>query len=85
MDTRTQHDNRIIPRCKQLGMEINFKYCRTMNNGLPCRAVFDCWFVWFDIVSFIDEHYTPEEIAHIRSDKKSRIDIIRETIKRGKQ
>jgi len=41
--------------CSQLGMIIEFSYCVSMNEGLPCRNAIRCWRDRMDI-----EHHLKE-------------------------
>ena len=71
-----EHDTRTI-YCRQLGCVIPFKYCRTMNQKLPCRSIADCWHEYIEIVPFLEENYSPEQLAIIltprRTDKATRL------------
>jgi hypothetical protein len=44
-----QHDADVLPRCRRLGHEITFAYCRRENFGKPCRLILDCWWERFDV------------------------------------
>lgn len=82
------HDNRKL-RCRMLGHEINFNYCRTGVDNLPCRKIFDCWFEIFDIADFMRQHYSPEQIEEILSEPKDKVttivDLIRQAQKRAEK
>jgi len=56
-------DNRSY--CRMLGHYVPFRYCRTVNETLPCRKIKDCWFERMDIENFIGENYTDVEIERI--------------------
>ena len=79
-----EHDKCSI-RCRMLGHEVNFSYCRHVGKGLPCRKILDCWFESFDIEGFIRRHYTPEQIQNILEAPKpkvaSLIDLIQQAQK----
>jgi len=51
--------------CRKLGHHVSFKYCRSVDGGLPCRLVLDCWHTQIDAPAWLEEHYTPEHIARI--------------------
>ncbi|PKN63967.1 MAG: hypothetical protein CVU57_16825 [Deltaproteobacteria bacterium HGW-Deltaproteobacteria-15] len=34
-------------RCRKLGHEVPFSYCRCESNGLPCFKTIDCWYDHF--------------------------------------
>ncbi len=64
-------------------MLIEFSYCTSMNEGLPCRNVIGCWKGRTDIIAFLKEHFSAEELRKVfDSPTKSRIDRIVESIKK---
>ena len=48
-------------RCPRLGHQINFKYCRKENSGLPCFKTLDCWYNYFDVQSFLEDKLSKED------------------------
>lgn len=78
------HDDR-KRRCPQLGHEVPFRYCRQLAEGLPCRRVMDCWHGYFDIVAYLRDHYSDEQIQVILSPPKPKITSILEMIDRAKK
>lgn len=56
-----EHDERET-RCPQLGGPVTFNYCRRMNRGLPCRMIIGCWHGRLDIVAFLAQHFTNEQL-----------------------
>jgi hypothetical protein len=62
--------------CRQLGHHVAFKYCRLVNNDLPCHQVFNCWFEIFPIQEFVSETYTKEEIKTILTPPPNRLENI---------
>lgn len=58
---KNSYDSLII-RCPSLGGEVPFKYCRNINEGFPCRRLPVCWSERIDILAFIKEFYSPDEI-----------------------
>jgi hypothetical protein len=68
--------------CNQLGMLIEFSYCSTMNEGLPCRSIIGCWQHRTNIVAFLKKNFTDEELRKVFSGlPKSKIERIIESIK----
>ena len=59
-----EHDN-LEARCRMLGHQVPFKYCRTVNNNIPCRKIFDCWFEIIPIKDFINRNFSKEVIQNI--------------------
>jgi hypothetical protein len=69
--------------CSQLGMLIEFSYCFSMNEGLPCRNIIGCWKGRMDIILLLKEKFTDEELRKaFCGPPKSRIDRIIETIEK---
>ena len=69
--------------CPQLGMLIEFSYCTSMNEGLPCRNIVGCWQTRTDIIAFLKKKFTCEELRKVFGGlPKSRIDRIIETIEK---
>jgi hypothetical protein len=79
------HDALII-RCPQLGGEIPFHYCRTVNEELPCRRILVCWEFRIEISKFLNEHYSFEQIERaLAPPTKTRIETILELIEKTKK
>lgn len=81
---KTKHDEKTM-RCRMLGQQIPFGYCRTCNNSIPCKKIYDCWFQAFDIEKFINEHYSQETIAKIKTPNQGRMSIIYDILKKHKK
>lgn len=68
--------------CPMLGHDLKFSYCRTMQEGLPCRRILDCWYRFLPIQQFMASHYSQQELEKIFGASKSRLDTLLETIDR---
>jgi hypothetical protein len=80
-----EHDALII-HCLQLGGEVPFKYCRTMNEDLPCRRMMVCWEFRMEISKFLAEHYSIDQIQRaLAPPTKTRLDTILELIEKAKR
>jgi hypothetical protein len=80
-----EHDALII-RCPQLGGEIPFKYCRTVNEDLPCRRIVVCWEFRIEISKFLGEHYSLDQIQRaFAPPTKTRLDTILDLIEKAKR
>ena len=76
----------LIIYCPQLGGEIPFRYCRTVNENLPCRKIIVCWEFRIEISKFLGEHYSREQIQHaLAPPTKTRLDTILELIEKAKK
>jgi hypothetical protein len=61
----SEHDHEVLPRCRRLGHEVTFAYCRREASGSPCRLVLDCWWEHFDVRTFLQAHLAPEAMARV--------------------
>ena len=57
-----QYDSLVHWRCRQLGGEVTFRYCRRLLEGLPCSRVVACWHSEFDVGAFLQSHYDPDQL-----------------------
>ena len=71
--------------CRMLGHTLGFRYCRTMNEGLPCHNILNCWFERFDIKSFMSAHYSEEELQAVFQPPKMKIAAMVEVINKVKK
>ncbi|MGZ3559869.1 MAG: hypothetical protein ACXU97_12230 [Thermodesulfobacteriota bacterium] len=80
-----QHDALVI-YCPQLGGEIPFRYCRTVNEDLPCRRIVVCWEFRIKISEFLGEHYSIDQIERaLAPPTKTRLDTILELIQKAQR
>jgi len=76
----------LIIHCSQLGGEIPFRYCRTVNETLPCRRMMVCWEFRAEIAKFLDEHYSIHQIERaLAPPNKTRIETIIELVEKAKK
>jgi len=69
-----------------LGGEIQFQYCRTLNEDLPCRKIIICWEFRIEIGNFLNEHYSFDQIQRVLAPPvKTRLDTILELIEEAKK
>jgi hypothetical protein len=67
--------------CTQLGMLVEFSYCLSMNEKLPCRNIIGCWKGRMDIVQYIEERFSEEDLRKIFSGlPKTNIDRILDSV-----
>ncbi len=59
------HDQDVLPRCRRLGHEVTFGYCRQETRGSPCRLILDCWWERFDVRSFLKANLSAEAMAEV--------------------
>ena len=80
-----EHDA-LITRCPQLGGEIPFKYCRTVNEDLPCQKIIICWEFRIEIGKFLNAHYSFEQIQRaLAPPTKTRLETILELVEKAKK
>lgn len=64
-----------------MGMLVELSYCTEANAGLPCRNIIGCWKERMDILSFLRQRFSDDQLKEIFSGPaKSRIDRIIEEI-----
>ncbi|MCF8056167.1 MAG: hypothetical protein K9K37_05970 [Desulfocapsa sp.] len=71
--------------CKMLGHFLTFDYCRSMNKGLPCSKVLDCWFQIFPVQEFITNNFSAEEQKKIFEAPKSKMLTLTEILEQAQQ
>ena len=71
--------------CRMLGHTLAFKYCRVMNEGLPCHNILNCWFERFEVEAFIAENYSKEEQQTVFQPPKTRIAAMTEAVEKVKK
>jgi hypothetical protein len=68
--------------CNQMGMLVQFSYCSKMGDVLPCRNIINCWHSRIDIITFLKNNYSIDELKKIFSTfPKSRIERILDSLK----
>ena len=84
----TQYDD-LEARCPRLGHLVKFHYCRSEQETMPCRRVFNCWFQRIPIQSFVQEHYDPSTVQALTApspDKvASLVDLIEQAQRRSEK
>jgi hypothetical protein len=75
-----------IIHCPQLGGEVPFRYCRTVNSDLPCRRIMVCWEFRMEIAKFLGEHYSVDQVqSALAPPSKTRLDTLLELIEKAKR
>ena len=68
--------------CHQLGMVVDFSYCVSVNEGLPCRNIIGCFEERMNIIRFLSEKFTDDELKEAFGGiPKSRIERLIESIR----
>ena len=71
--------------CRMLGHRLPFRYCREVNEGLPCRKIMDCWYDVFPVLEFLARNYSEEELKiAFGTPKKTRIESIIEIVHKAR-
>jgi hypothetical protein len=80
-----EYDTLII-HCPQLGGEVPFHYCRTVNEDLPCGRMMVCWEFRIEISKFLGDHYSIDQIQKaLTPSTKTRLETILELIEKAKK
>jgi hypothetical protein len=72
-DDRQQH-------CPRLGHFLNFGYCRTCQNQLPCFKIMDCWYMQIPIQEYLEKNFSAEQIQIILAPPKPKMISILEIV-----
>jgi hypothetical protein len=58
-------------------MLVEFSYCTRVNDALPCRNIIGCWKARMDIIVFLRDHFSDEQLKKVFSGTpRSRIERI---------
>ncbi len=80
-----EHDQEVL-RCPKLGGEVPFRYCRTLQGGMPCERIVVCWELVFDIGAFLQENYSPAEIQRfLNPTPKDKMSTLLDIIEQAKR
>ena len=77
--------DKLEQRCRLLGHPVPFSYCRQLPEGRPCRLIVDCWQGHFDVTTFLQEQYTPDQIEAALAPPKPKLTSIVELIEQAKK
>jgi len=69
--------------CRRLGHNLNFSYCRSEHNGLPCPLIFDCWYTRLDIGAYMRKNFTPDELPYLTQAAPSKMSTLLELIQKA--
>ncbi|MBN1594860.1 hypothetical protein JW933_02935 [candidate division FCPU426 bacterium] len=80
----TQYDQ-LETRCRLLGQEIPFYYCRTQGEDRLCRHILHCWFERLPVETFLHAHYPPEKLDALWSLPRPKMLSLLEEIEKARQ
>ena len=60
-----EHDQDLLLRCRRLGHEVTFGYCRQEMGGKPCRLILDCWWERFDVRAFLRANLSAADMTDV--------------------
>jgi hypothetical protein len=66
-----EHDQDLLLRCRRLGHEVTFGYCRQETGGKPCHLILDCWWEQFDVRAFLRVNLSPADMADVERVRSS--------------
>ena len=65
-------------------MLVEFRYCTSMNENLPCRNIIGCWKERTDVIAFLRNKYTVEDLKKVFAGlPKTRLERIIELLGEG--
>ena len=79
-----EHDDKWL-RCPRVGGEVNFRFCRSENNMLPCRWIIGCWQAQIDINMFLEDHYSEKELGQVFTPPKPKIESLMGLVEKAKK
>lgn len=79
-----EHDQKGI-RCPRIGGEVNFRFCRLENRMLPCRYIVGCWQLHFDIVAFLEGHYSEQELKEVFAPPRPKMATLLELVEKARK
>lgn len=68
-----------------LGHLVPFTYCRAPGTELPCRRITQCWHERIDIMSYLQEILSPEELEAVLSPPKQKVTQLLELIRKARE
>jgi hypothetical protein len=81
---RSPYDE-LTARCPMLGHLVPFTYCMKPASSVPCRRVMDCWHERIDIVAYLEEVLTPEEMETLLAPPRQKVSQLVELIEKAKK
>ncbi len=80
-----EHDARVL-RCRRLGHEVSFHYCRTQEGGTLCPAILDCWWEVFDVRASLEEALSAQEVEELAArERPAKVVTLLDLIEQAKQ
>ena len=65
-------------------MLVEFSYCTSVNENLPCRNIIGCWKERTDVIAFLRNKYTVEDLKKVFAGlPKTRLERIIELLGEG--
>jgi hypothetical protein len=71
--------------CRMLGHAVNFSYCRTTAQGIPCRKIMDCWFETLPIEEYMKAHYSGDRLKDIFKPPETKMTTLLDLIAQAKK
>jgi hypothetical protein len=82
----TREINDKLMRCPRLGDEITFSYCLQESGAHPCSRIVSCWFLVFDVESFLHKNMTAQNWESFNNTKlKDKVTSLVEIIEAAKR
>ncbi len=77
-----KYDNEEI-RCRKLGHNVTFKYCRKESVDEPCEKMIDCWYSRMKIFEYLNGQFGTKFLQEfINRERKGKITSILEIVDR---
>ncbi|MBN2351204.1 MAG: hypothetical protein JXD23_01450 [Spirochaetales bacterium] len=77
------YDGREI-RCRRLGHDLTFAYCRAEREGRPCPRIMECWRAVLPVEDWLAACFAPDEISYLGEAPPSKISSLIELIEKAR-
>ena len=80
--------NNLERRCPRLGSPVTFQYCLDYGSDgrLPCWKVIDCWWEIFDILTYLKDNFSEEDVKALETARpKPKMTSLMELIEQAKK
>jgi len=67
----TEQDDKREVRCRRLGHEVTFRYCRTLEGETVCPEILNCWWQQFDVERLLRQHLSAEQLARLATPERT--------------
>jgi len=84
---KAESKNNLTCRCPRLGGPVSFRYCMSSgDDSRPCWKIFDCWWEYFDVVTYLKKNLAEKEFNMLlRAKPKPKISSLVDLIQQARE